>query len=47
MKGNEIKKLFVKADENLPIDELKRKRTYDAMIDELEKKSRPVMHRCV
>ena len=44
MKGNEIKKLFVKADENLPIDELKRKRTYDAMIDELEKKSRPVMH---
>lgn len=43
MKNNEIKNLFVKADEQLPIDAVKRKKTYDTMLDEMEKKSRMVM----
>ena len=43
MKSNEIKNLFSKTDEQLCIDEVKKKETYDAMLDELEKRRRPVM----
>lgn len=43
MNNNEIRDLFAKADVQLPVDEGKKQKAYYVMLDELEKKKRPVM----
>ena len=43
MRDSEIKTLFAKADEQVHDDEIRKQRTYHAMIDEMEKQRTPMM----
>ena len=41
MRDSEIKTLFAKADEQVHVDEIRKQKTYHAMIDEMEKQRTP------
>ena len=43
MRDSEIKTLFAKADEQVHVDEIRKQKTYHAMIDEMEKQRTPMM----
>ena len=43
MRDSEIKTLFAKADEQVHVDEIRKQKTYYAMIEEMEKQRTPVM----
>lgn len=43
MRDSEIKTLFAKADEQVHVDEIKKQKTYHAMIEEMEKQRTPMM----
>ena len=43
MRDSEIKTLFAKADEQVHIDEIRKQKTYYAMIEEMEKQRTPMM----
>ena len=43
MRDSEIKTLFAKADEQVHVDEIRKQKTYYAMIEEMEKQRTPMM----
>ena len=43
MRDSEIKTLFAKADEQVHVDEIRKQKTYHAMIGEMEKQRTPMM----
>ena len=43
MRDSEIKNLFAKADEQVHVDEIRKQKTYYAMIEEMEKQRSPMM----
>ena len=43
MKNSEIKNLFTKADQQLLVDKTRKQKTYNVMIEELEKQKIPMM----
>ena len=43
MRDSEIKTLFAKADEQVHVDEIRKQKTYHAMIEEMEKQRTPMM----
>ena len=43
MRNSKIKTLFAKADEQVHVDEIRKQKTYHAMIDEMEKQRTPMM----
>ena len=43
MRDSEIKTLFAKADEQVHVDEIRKQKTYYAMIKEMEKQRTPMM----
>ena len=43
MKNSEIKNLFTKADQQLWVDKTRKQKTYNVMIEELEKQKIPMM----
>ena len=43
MRDSEIKTLFAKADEQVHVDEIRKQKTYYAMIEEMEKLRTPMM----
>lgn len=45
MMENELKTLFLKADAQLPVDERRKQRTYEALLEEIQRRKRPVMSR--
>lgn len=42
MRDSEIKTLFAKADEQVHVDEIRKQKTYYAMIEEMEKQRTPM-----
>lgn len=43
MRDSEIKTLFAKADEQVHVDEIRKQKTYYAIIEEMEKQRTPMM----
>lgn len=43
MRDSEIKNLFAKADEQVHVDEIRKQKTYYAMVEEMEKQRTPMM----
>ena len=43
MRDSEIKTLFAKADEQVHVDEIRKQKTYHAVMDEMEKQRMPTM----
>ena len=43
MRNSKIKNLFIKADEQVHVDEIRKQKTYHAMIEEMEKPRMPMM----